>query len=339
MAGAPFPGVDTCRSGAHIRRVHIAVLDAHNLGDDLDLSIFGAFGSLEILHLRDSGDVPPVLDRADCVVVNRLRLSSKLLADAKRLELVCLTSTGTDQIDLEGARDAGIAVASVPAYATESVAQHTFALALCLLEQLPYYDAFVRRADFSDGFTVFHRPFFELAGSTWGIVGLGAIGTRVAELATAFGCRVLHYSPRPDAGAGSRHGYPRVSLDTILSESDVLSIHAPIADATKGLFGYEELSRMKPTAILVNVGRGGIVVEEDLAQALNEGLLGGAALDVFSPEPPEPGNPLLHIHEPSRLLLSPHIAWAGIQARRRLVEEVAKNIEAYRAGGRRNRVD
>ncbi len=328
--------------------MRIVVLDAKNLGEDLDLSILGAFGRLEIRCDTTADELAEVVKHVQCLVTNRVRIGRGVFDAAGNLELVCLTSTGTDQVDLEAAREHGVAVAFVPAYSTNSVAQHTFALALSLIEQIAYYDRHVRTRDYRDGFTIFHRPFFELAGSTWGIIGMGAIGTRVAEIATAFGCEVLHYSPRegapPDQAdafdtAPGRSAPRRVALYELLEECDVVSIHAPITEKTRNLISYNELSSMKPTAVLVNVGRGGIVNEHDLSKALNEGLVGGAALDVFAPEPPAPENPLFSVREPSRLLFTPHIAWAGLASRRRLIGEVAKNIDAYRSGSRRNRAD
>ena len=328
------------------------VLDAKNLGEDLDLSIFGAFGRLEIRSDTTPAELVGVAKDAQCLVTNRVRIEDPLFDAAPNLKLVCLTSTGTDQVDIEAARKHGVAVTFVPAYSTNSVAQHTFALALALIEQIPYYDTHVRSRKYHDGFTVFHRPYFELAGAIWGIIGMGAIGTRVAEIASAFGSDILHFSPRGGNSSGSdardaagrgesgaAADPTRVSLDELLERSDVVSIHAPINEKTRNLLSYNELSSMKPTAVLINVGRGGIVNEADLARALNEGLLGGAALDVFDPEPPSPDNPLFTIGEPGRTLFTPHIAWAGLASRRRLIAEVAKNIDAFRSGERRNRAD
>ena len=253
------------------------------------------------------------------------------------LRMVALCSTGVNVVDLDYCREKGIAVANVAGYSTRTVAQHTFAMLFYLMEQLAVYDRYVKAGDYakSDIFTHFGPPVRELDGKMFGIVGMGAIGRAVAEIAEAFGARVWYYSA---SGRNNEQPYPQVGLDELLAGSDVVSIHAALTPATKGLIGERELSLMKPSAYLLNLGRGGIVEEGALARALDGKGLAGAGLDVLETEPIRADNPLLKVKEPSRLLVTPHIAWASVEARNRLAAEVAANIAAFQKGERRNRV-
>lgn len=206
-----------------------------------------------------------------------------------------------------------------------------------LLEHLRYYDKYVKSGEYSksDIFTHLGKPFWEIHGKKWGIIGLGTIGRRIAEVAESFGAKVSYYST---SGIDRKEKYPRKSLEQLLSESDIVSIHAPLNEKTKGLIGYDQLKLMKKNAILLNLGRGGIVVEEDLAKALDENLIGGAGLDVLEKEPIDENNPLLKIKNKEKLLITPHIAWTSIEARQRLVNEIVENIKAFLEGIDRNRV-
>jgi len=234
-----------------------------------------------------------------------------------------------NNVDLEYAKSKNIRVMNVSGYSTESVAQVAFASLLYLLNRLPYYDRYVKSGEYAAGglFTHHGRPFWELKGKTFGIIGLGAIGKRVAEIAAAFGCRVVYYST---SGKNIAAGYERIpTLEAFLPQCDVVSIHAPLNEATYNLLRYEQMKLMKKTAYLVNMGRGGIVNEADLARALDENLLEGAALDVLEEEPIAAGNPLLKVRNPEKLLITPHIAWASVESRSLLIEKVCENIERF----------
>lgn len=315
----------------------ICILDSKTLGKDIDLSIFEEFGAFTVYETTAPHEVTERIAEQDIIITNKVQLHSQNLSAAKNLKLICITATGTNNVDLNYTREQGIAVTNVAGYSTNSVAQHTFAMALYLMEHLPYYDHYVKSGDYckSNIFTHLDKPFHELEGKTWGIIGLGAIGQRVAQLAEAFGCNVSYYST---SGKNTHPNYKRVDLDTLLSHSDIVSIHAPLNENTRNLITYDKLSKMKESAILLNLGRGSIVNEEDLARALDDHLIAGAALDVLEHEPMEENNPLLKIKNKDKLLITPHIAWASTEARYRLINEVAENIRAFLNGIQRNRV-
>lgn len=315
----------------------ICILDAKTLGEDIDLSVLNRFGQVEVYKTTKPEEVIERISDVDVIVTNKVVLKEENLQHAKELKLICVSATGTNNVDLSYIRDRKIAVCNVAGYSTRSVAQHTFAMLFYLLESLSYYDDYVKSGDYikSDIFTHLDKPFCELYAKTWGIIGLGTIGKTVADIAKAFGCKVVYYST---SGKNNNTDFGRVELDKLLKESDIVSIHAPLNVSTKGLIGYENLKLMKNSAIILNLGRGGIVNESDLARALDESLIKGAALDVLEGEPVEEDNPLLKIKNSDRLFITPHIAWASFEARRRLVDEVVLNIEAFINGKDRNRV-
>jgi glycerate dehydrogenase len=228
-----------------------------------------------------------------------------------------------------------IPVTNVKGYSTNSVVQHTFALLFYVYEKLSYYDEYVKSGEYirSDIFSHFNIKFNELHGKTWGIIGLGEIGKSVARIAEQFGCRIIYYST---SGKNRNSEYEEVDLDTLLASSDVLSIHAPLNDKTNGLIGKEELQKMKKNAILLNLGRGPIVQEDALADALLNDEIGGAGLDVLTEEPMAADNPLYKVKDSTKLIITPHIAWATVEARQRVADEVYKNIEAFLKGEQRN---
>lgn len=317
----------------------ITFLDAASLGPGLedDLGRFARWGTVDRYDNTSPEERATRLAETDVAVANRVTFDGELFAACPRLRLVLLTATGYNNVDLEAARRHGVAVCNVVGYSTESVAQHTFALLLGLMEQTAWLDRYAKtRWAGSTTFEHLGRPFHEIAGKTWGIIGLGNIGRRVAELARAFGARPLYFST---SGTDRPGGLERLDLEPLLKQSDIVSIHSPLTDATKGLLGTRELGWMKSSAYLINVGRGGIVEEGALAQALDEGRLAGAALDVTRPEPPLASSPLLALANPDRLLLSPHLAWASVESRHRCLEEVALNLQAWLEGGRRNRLE
>ncbi|NPA16554.1 MAG: D-2-hydroxyacid dehydrogenase [Aquificae bacterium] len=316
----------------------IAILDAKTLGDDIDLSIFEQFGSVEIYPTTSPAELYERIEDADIIVTNKVVIDKDAMNAARNLKLICVAATGYNNVDVLYAREKGIAVTNVAGYSTESVVQTTFGMLFYLLMHLRYYDEYVKSGRYaeSDIFTHLGRPFWEVNGKRWGIIGLGTIGRRVAEVAQSFGAEVVYYST---SGIEREEKYPRFTLEELLKTSDIVSIHAPLNEKTKNLITINELKLMKPHAILLNLGRGGIVNEKDLATALDEGIIGGAGLDVLEREPINPDNPLMSVKNKDRLLITPHIAWTSIEARKRLVSEIVENIRAFLDGEIRNRVD
>ena len=261
----------------------------------------------------------------DVLIVNKIKVNDRLLEAAPKLRLVCEAGTGINNIDVEACSRHGVMVRNVAGYSTDSVVQETFMHILNLLGNGAYFDNVVKSGAYSRSglFTDYSRPFIEMAGKTLGIVGLGAIGAKVAKIGVAFGMKVIYYST---SGTSHSTEYPSVPLDRLMRESDVVSVHAPYNERTAGLVGEKELRMMKPKSIIVNMGRGGIVVEEALAKVIDEGVIGGAGLDVYSTEPIPADHPLLRTRHPERLSLTPHVAWASIEARERLIQSIADNI-------------
>ncbi|MEE1249465.1 MAG: D-2-hydroxyacid dehydrogenase [Lachnospiraceae bacterium] len=306
----------------------IVFLDAISLGRDLDLSGFDALGEVVKYDYTTKEETAERVRDADVIVVNKVEMCEETLKDAANLKLICVTATGTNNLDKDYLDKRGIAWRNVAGYSTESVAQHTFALLFYLLEHLPYYDDYVKSGKYigDKSFTHFSNVFHELHGMTWGIIGLGAIGRRVADLAKLFGCHVIYYSA---SGRKPQEGYEQVDFTTLLKTSDIVSIHAPLTDATMGLMDKEAFAKMKKSAILLNVGRGPIIVEEDLKEALNNGEIAAAGLDVLSVEPMAKDNPLLEVKEKDRLVITPHIAWASVEARTHLMDIILGQIKEF----------
>ncbi|WP_167958191.1 D-2-hydroxyacid dehydrogenase [Anaerosporobacter faecicola] len=313
----------------------IVCLEANCLGNDVDLTCLQEFG--EVVQYGSS-TVEETIERvkdAEVIVVNKVPMNADTLAGATNLKVICVTATGTNIIDTEYTNGRNITVMNVKGYSTDAVVQHTFALLFYIYEKLNYYDCFVKSGEYvkNDIFSHFDKKFFELKGKRWGIIGLGEIGKGVAKVAEAFGCKVWYYST-----SGKNHDqiYEQVSLEKLLQESDIISIHAPLNEQTTNLITKKELSQMKKTAVLLNLGRGSIINEADLADALEEELIAGAALDVLAKEPMAADNPLLRVQDSTKLIITPHIAWAPVETRRRVVEEVCMNMRAYLAGEERN---
>lgn len=264
---------------------------------------------------------------SDCevLIINKVIVDRELIDAAPSLKLICEAATGVNNIDLEYAASKGIPVRNVAAYSTDSVVQQTFMHLFSLMGNGPYFDARVKDGTYSAMpiFTDVSMPFVEAAGKTIGIVGMGAIGSKVAAAAEVFGMKVVYYST---SGTSHCTRYPSLPLDELLAVSDVISIHAPMNERTRGMIGAEELAMMKPTAFLLNLGRGGIVDEHALADAVDRGVIAGAALDVFCREPLPSDNPLLRVSHPERFRFTPHTAWASVEARQRLAEGIAANI-------------
>ncbi len=305
----------------------IVFLDAATLGST-PLDEITALGELVTWPVSSPEEALERVGDCDVLIVNKVRVTDTLLARAPRLKLICEAATGVNNIDLEAAERRGIAVRNVAGYATETVVQCTFAHLLSLAGHAPYFDDCVKSGRYSAGplFCDISHPTVELDGKTMGIVGLGAIGVRVAAVAAAFGMRVIYYST---SGTSHNHDYPSVPLDTLLRTADVVSIHAPLNARTQGLIGAAELRRMKPSAYLINLGRGGIVDEAALAEAVDAGVIAGAALDVYSSEPLPAGSPLLQVRHPERFRFTPHTGWASQEALARLVHGIAENIRIF----------
>ena len=315
----------------------IVELDRETLGYDIDTSVLKTIGSFEEHEAADLETTREYIKDADVIIFNKTKMNEELLKDAPNVKLLAITATGFDNIDLEYCKSRGIAAANVKAYSTPAVAQHTFAMALFILEKISYYDEYVKSGKYSSqsGFCNFDEKYNELSGKTWGIIGMGNIGRSVAKIAEAFGCKVIFYSA---SGNSTCTDYERVDLDTLLKESDVLSIHCPLSDRTRNLINRDTLKLMKKSAILVNVARGPVVNDADLAEALNNGTIAGAGLDVLGVEPMEKDNPLGLIKDSRKLLITPHMAWASVESRQRCFDEVLLNIKAFIEGRERNRL-
>ena len=306
----------------------IVFLDAKTIGEDIDLSGFDALGEVVKYGFSTEQEARERSKDADVLILNKVQVNEQTIGEADHLKLVCVTATGTNNLDKEYLDKRGIAWRNVDGYSTESVAQHTFAMLFYLLEKLPYYDDYVKSEKYVNdvSFTHFAKAFHELSGMTYGIIGLGNIGRRVADIAKAFGCHVIYYST---SGRNSQPGYERVSFDELLEQSDIVSIHAPLDENTLGLMNKEAFAKMKKSAILLNVGRGPIINEADLAEALNNKTIAAAGLDVLSVEPMQEDNPLRGIKDSERLLITPHIAWAGVEARNRLMGIILGQIKEF----------
>ncbi len=317
--------------------MRIVFMETDTLGDDVDYTPFYNLGEVVKYNKSEPEYNQERVKDADVIVVNKIPMNEETLRDAQHVKLICLTATGTNTVDFDYVRKRKIAVANVKGYSTQSVIQHTFALLFYVYEKLSYYDQFVKSGEYaaSDIFSNFDIKFNELFGKTWGIIGLGEIGRGVAKVAEAFGCRVIYYST---SGNNSNSLWERVEFDALLNQSDIISIHAPLNSATEYLIDEDALKKMKKTAVLLNLGRGNIIREEALLKALETGEIAGAGLDVISAEPMLPDNPLLRIKDSTKLIITPHIAWATVEARRRCLYEVYENIVSYLRGEERNRI-
>ncbi len=305
----------------------IVLLDAKTLGDDLDLSALEAFGTLTRYDTTSEDETLERIINAEIVITNKVVLSANILAQTKKLKLVCIAATGTNNVDLEAAKFQGIEVKNVKGYSTKSVVQHTFAMTLYLLEKMAYYDAVVKDDRWAESglFTDVSQPFYEISGKKWGIVGMGMIGQNVAQIATAFGAEVSYHST---SGENLNHAYPHKTLEFILKDCDIISIHAPLNDDTYDLINEINLPYIKEKAILLNLGRGGIINETDLAFELDRREI-YAGLDVLETEPITLNNRLNEVKHKERLLITPHIAWTSIEARKKLLEGIVKNIQTF----------
>ncbi|SET11497.1 D-2-hydroxyacid dehydrogenase [[Clostridium] polysaccharolyticum] len=306
----------------------IVFLETACLGEGINYEMFSQIGDVELYDYTPLDKLSERVADADIIVLNKIPMNESTLAGAKNLKLICITATGTNIVDFAYTNQKGITVTNVKGYSTPTVAQHTFALYFALAEQIAYYDNCVKSKAYSESeMFVHHGPVFhDLSGLTWGIVGLGDIGKKVAQVAQVFDCKVQYYST---SGKNSNADYRQVTFDELLTTSDIISIHAPLNEATQDLFSTKAFKKMKKSAIILNLGRGPIINEQALADALNAGEIAGAGLDVFTVEPLPLSSPLLEVKEKEKMILTPHIAWASAEARTRLVQEVYWNIEAF----------
>ncbi|MBR6415527.1 MAG: D-2-hydroxyacid dehydrogenase [Bacteroidales bacterium] len=302
----------------------IVFLDAATLGDT-SLKPISDLGELICYPTSTPEEAPERVGDCDVIITNKVRITVELLDAAPKVKLICEAATGTNNIDMEECARRGIPVRNVAGYSTDSVVQATFMHMLSLLGNAPYFDSVVKSGEYSRSglFTDVTRPFVEMTGKTIGIIGMGTIGSKVALVAKAFGMNVVYFST---SGTSHCKDYPSLPIEELMQVSDVVTVHAPLNKRTDGLVDERLLRMMKPSAIILNAGRGGIIVEADLAKALNEGWIAGAALDVFCKEPVPEDNPLLHLKDPGKIRFTPHTAWASVEARERLVGKIAENI-------------
>jgi glycerate dehydrogenase len=311
-------------------------LDYATMGPDLDLSALRAqLPELEIFEATDDEQVAARIHDARFVFANKIRLTPELLTNAAHVRFVGLTATGTDNVDLDTARQHGVAVCNIRDYCTQSVVEHVFGLLLTLTHKLEQYAGSVRAGDWqrASDFCMLKFPIRELSAMTLGIVGYGTLGQGVADIARAFDMEVL-VAARPGSD-GIAAG--RVSFDELIGRSDVVSLHCPLNADTRGLFDAAAFETMKPGAILINTARGGLIDSAALVAALQNGRLAGAAIDVLSREPPRQGDPLLD-YTGENLIVTPHVAWGSNEARQNAIDELAANVAAFLAGEKRNRV-
>ncbi len=312
----------------------LAFLDAATVGSDLDLSLFAKYGEF---CAYDNTDEQSFAERAadcDVIILNKLKMGAHNLPACKKLKLICVTATGYDNIDLDYCREHGIAVCNVVGYSTQNVAQITVAMALSLISHLGEYGRSVADGTYSRGKTanILTPVYHEIYGKTWGIVGYGNIGRQVSRVAEALGCKVIVYKRTPVDDAEC------VDIDTLCKTADIISVHTPLNNDSRGLISRERIATMKKDAIVINVARGAVVDEQALADVIAENRLGGIGVDVYSKEPMPADHPYMSIANRSNVIFTPHMAWGSYEARVRCCEEVSLNIEAFIRGEKRCRL-
>ncbi|MDR0407783.1 MAG: D-2-hydroxyacid dehydrogenase [Campylobacteraceae bacterium] len=305
----------------------MVLLDAQTLGKDVDLSDFYKLGKFDIYQTTQNDEKFERVKDADIVITNKVVFDRELLEKLPKLKLIALTATGMNNVDLKASEELGVAVKNVAGYSTKSVAQHTFALALSLVNRLGFYEQYVKSGKWqnSEIFTNLDKPFFELYDKRWGIIGLGAIGKETAKIACAFGMKVAYYST---SGVQRKEKYPSLSLKDLLKTSDIISVHAPLNEKTKNLIDEQGLGFMKQDAVIINVARGGIINEKALRDAIENKKI-YAATDVLEIEPMQKGSYLAKLRQKERYIITPHVAWGSVEARKRLMRAVYKNIKTF----------
>ncbi|MBR6675886.1 MAG: hydroxyacid dehydrogenase [Clostridia bacterium] len=312
----------------------IVILDSATLGDDLDLSVLSKYGEVSAYPKTSAEEVAERLSDADVVIINKVKLNESTLGENSTLKLHCIAATGYDNVDLEYMRKKSIGVCNVVGYSTDSVAQLTVSMVLSLATHLPDYTECTRSGEYTKGgvanrlIPVYH----EIAGKTWGIIGLGNIGKKVAAVAEALGCKVIanKRTPVPD--------HTCVDIDTLCREADIITIHTPLNDGTRNLINKERIASMKKDVIVVNVARGAVCDEAALCDAVREGRLGGLGVDVYTVEPFGEDSPYFAVKELSNVCLTPHMAWGSYEARNRCLADIMKSIDAFLCGEKRSRL-
>lgn len=301
----------------------IVLLDALTFGDS-DLSGFDALGSVEVYQTTSSDETQERITDADVIVTNKVVITDAHMQNSPNLKLICVAATGMNNVDLEAAKAREIPVKNVAGYSTASVIQHTFSMLFYLIGHSRYYDEVVKSGEYSKSkiFTDVSQPFFEIKGKKWGIIGLGEIGRGVANIAKAFGSEVYYYST---SGRNRTEDFQRTTLEDMLSRCDIISIHAPLNEQTNNLLDYEQLLTCKEGAVVLNLGRGGIINEEAVAKIIDEKNI-YFGLDVLQKEPMREDHPLLHVKNKEHLYVTPHIAWTSVEARATLIASVIENI-------------
>jgi len=304
--------------------MRIAILDALTFGNT-PLDAFLEFGDVAIYQTTTPEQTLQRIVDVDVVVTNKVVITQEMMQACSNLKLICIAATGMNNVDLESAQKFGIAVKNVAGYSSDSVIQHTFSMLLYLVEHARYYDEVVTSGSYSTSalFTDVSKPFFEIKNKKWGIIGLGEIGRGVARIASAFGAKVCYYST---SGNNTNRDYLRVDLDTLLETCDIITIHAPLNDATRNLLDLQQLHRCKEGCVVLNLGRGGIINEDAVAQLVDEKHI-FFGLDVFEKEPLPQDSPLLRVTHKERLYMTPHIAWTSVEAREKLIAKVIENIK------------
>lgn len=312
----------------------ITVLDASTLGDDLDLSVLSEAGDVTVFGSTSSDEIADHVSDSEAVIINKVRLGEKELAQCPELKLICVAATGYDNVDISYCREKGIAVCNVVGYSTSSVAQLAVSMVLYLANHLNEYTAKVRSGEYSHGgvANILKPVYHELDGKVWGIAGYGNIGRKVGKIAEALGCRVLVFKRDPVDDAEC------VDLETLCRQSDILTVHLPLSDTTRDIFSAEMISMLKEDCIFVNVARGAVTDEGALADAVRTGKIAGLGVDVYSREPFTEEHPFWQIKDLENVCLTPHMAWGAYEARKRCMEEIVLNICSFLDGGKRNRI-
>lgn len=310
------------------------ILDRATLGDDLDIKLPFDTEVVSFERISDEELTEGIKD-ADVIFVNKIKLSESVLSKARKLKLICEAATGYDNIDIKYCKKRGIAVCNVPGYSTFSVSQITVAMVMYLVNHMPEYTRYTSSGEYTEsGIQNCLKPVFhELNRMTWGIVGYGNIGTRVATAARAFGCKVLAFKRTPCEGVEC------ADIDTVMKKSDIITVHLPLTDDTRNLINRERIAMMKPDAVFVNVARGAVVDEEALCEAVEAKKIGAVGIDVYSVEPFSKESPYYRIKDMDNVCLTPHVAWGAYEARARCVAEMIENMRSFLNGKTRNRVD
>jgi glycerate dehydrogenase len=307
--------------------VNIVFLDRSTIGSDIDISALKKYGTLTVYETTTSDQTKERIAGVDVIITNKVVIDREMIETSSSLELICIAATGMNNVDLDAAEENGVVVRNAVGYSTNSVVQHTFSMLFHLIGHMRYYDDYVKAKGWQNSpiFTHVDKPFYEVAGKRWGIIGMGAIGQKVAAVASTFGAEVVYYST---SGKNSDQPFEQVDLKTLLQTSDIITIHAPLNDQTNNLLYYPNLMQLKSNAVLINVGRGGIVNEHDLYNVMMKKDI-FVGLDVLASEPMEKDHKLLEVPNLDRLYISPHTAWTSVEARKKLVEIIGENIATF----------